>query len=158
MTELDVSWQDLTELPPLPASLTRLLFLACATIKHVVACGITRRCPTHPMDLASENGHIAVLDWWLTNAPELHWSEESMDKASKHGHVAVLDWWASSKVVRPCVVRCKKKWTSCCTELVASQWSSGWRTNELIVVSHHHMACMSNTHAHEIPHQIQITP
>ncbi|ORZ33424.1 hypothetical protein BCR44DRAFT_1438471 [Catenaria anguillulae PL171] len=63
------------------------------------------------MHLASERGHIAVLNWWVAHQDKLplkYWTE-AMDRASalgrwiealrgaaKAGHVHVLDWWLQS--------------------------------------------------------------
>jgi hypothetical protein len=48
------------------------------------------------MDSASDEGHVAVLDWWLKSGFKLKYSKRSLDSASASGHVAVLDWWVNS--------------------------------------------------------------
>ncbi|KAI9351134.1 hypothetical protein DFJ73DRAFT_831714 [Zopfochytrium polystomum] len=53
---------------------------------------------TRAMDLASRNGHLAVLDWWLRHRGrlQLKYSPDAMDDATKAGRIDVLQWWADS--------------------------------------------------------------
>ncbi|KAI8800394.1 hypothetical protein BJ742DRAFT_74491 [Cladochytrium replicatum] len=47
------------------------------------------------MDLASNGGHIKVLEWWKASG-RLKWTSNAMDWASRNGHVDGLEWWKSS--------------------------------------------------------------
>ncbi|KAI8806594.1 hypothetical protein BJ742DRAFT_679974, partial [Cladochytrium replicatum] len=49
-----------------------------------------------PLDRASRNGQVVVLDWWRSTGHELTNSESAMDWTSKQGHEDVLDWWILS--------------------------------------------------------------
>ena len=53
------------------------------------------RAYTHDaMDIASANGDIQVLDWWLRDSGlPLKYSEAALEEASGHNHLAVLEWW-----------------------------------------------------------------
>ena len=50
------------------------------------------------VDEASKNGHIPVLNWWLSSGLVVSYSEASLEGASSGGHVAVLDWWKHSNL------------------------------------------------------------
>jgi hypothetical protein len=50
------------------------------------------------MDLASKNGHVEVLDWWLKRGYRLRYSTSSMDWASENGQMDVIDWWRQSSL------------------------------------------------------------
>ena len=58
------------------------------------------------MDLASRNGHVDVLQWWLDHYKsggrffgkgiKDYYSSRSMYLASKYNHIPVLNWWLNS--------------------------------------------------------------
>jgi hypothetical protein len=52
------------------------------------------------MDLASNGGHIAVLDWWLnkyiTDKLQLKYTSKAVDFASENGHIEILNWWLNA--------------------------------------------------------------
>jgi hypothetical protein len=52
-----------------------------------------------PMDNASLNGHVYILQWWLDSGLTPKYSEAALEHASARGHVAVLNWWKSSKLL-----------------------------------------------------------
>ena len=45
------------------------------------------------LNYASENGHVAILDWFKDSGLEFKYSNYAIDYASRNGHVAVLDWF-----------------------------------------------------------------
>lgn len=49
-----------------------------------------------PMDNASLNGHVHVLQWWLDSGLPLKYSEAALEHASSRGHITVLEWWKAS--------------------------------------------------------------
>jgi hypothetical protein len=50
----------------------------------------------YAMVWASSNGPAAILDWWAKSGLELRYSRLAIEKAKANGHVAVLEWWAKS--------------------------------------------------------------
>lgn len=52
------------------------------------------------MNLASLNGHLRVLDWWVTFGKEsglpLKYSKRAMNLASCYGRFDILNWWFGS--------------------------------------------------------------
>jgi ankyrin repeat protein len=48
------------------------------------------------LTIASCNGHVNVLEWWLKSGLKLKYTEHALILASKYGHVNVLDWWFKS--------------------------------------------------------------
>jgi hypothetical protein len=61
---------------------------------------------TNEIDGASENGHVAVLQWWKDSGLRCRYSSNVMDLASSNGHDVILKWWKISGL--------KCKWTECC--------------------------------------------
>jgi hypothetical protein len=61
-----------------------------------VSSGLELKYTHNSMDLCSGRGHVDVLDWWANSGLQLTYSEDSTDLASKNGRVAVLDWWLKS--------------------------------------------------------------
>ncbi|KAI8799661.1 hypothetical protein BJ742DRAFT_129037 [Cladochytrium replicatum] len=56
---------------------------------------------TVAMDSASENGHVAVLEWWRNSGLELRWTvHRSLGVSSSYGRVDVLEWWLKSGLQR----------------------------------------------------------
>jgi hypothetical protein len=50
------------------------------------------------MDIASNHGHIHVLEWWFQSNLPVIYSAHSLDTASVNDHVNVLDWWLNSSL------------------------------------------------------------
>jgi hypothetical protein len=48
------------------------------------------------IDYASEKGHIDVLNWWLKSGLPLYYTYYAIDNAIKNGHIEVLKWWINS--------------------------------------------------------------
>uniref|UniRef100_A0A6C0E8D7 Ankyrin repeat protein n=1 Tax=viral metagenome TaxID=1070528 RepID=A0A6C0E8D7_9ZZZZ len=48
------------------------------------------------VELASSYGQVAVLEWWKNSGLILYYSDQAMDMASCNGHVEVLEWWKNS--------------------------------------------------------------
>lgn len=57
--------------------------------------GITGHRSAARVDLASENGHVAILDFWFKTG-KMFYSTKAIDAASRNGHVDVLAWWLKS--------------------------------------------------------------
>jgi hypothetical protein len=49
-----------------------------------------------PLEYASANGHIHVLNWWLTSKLQLKYDEKALERASLDGRINVLEWWKDS--------------------------------------------------------------
>ncbi|KAI8806967.1 hypothetical protein BJ742DRAFT_898244 [Cladochytrium replicatum] len=64
------------------------------------------------MDVASDHGHVEVLEWWKSGGPELCWSDEAMCDASTNGHARVLE---------------------CCTRMVANERLSYYTLAMLLI-------------------------
>lgn len=45
------------------------------------------------MDLASENGHIDILDWFKNNGLQLKYTHNAIVQAAANGPVHILNWW-----------------------------------------------------------------
>ncbi|KAI9348937.1 hypothetical protein DFJ73DRAFT_834325 [Zopfochytrium polystomum] len=50
------------------------------------------------MASASENGRVAVLQWWKESGYDLKFTEWAIVAASLNCHIAVLDWWKDSRL------------------------------------------------------------
>lgn len=50
----------------------------------------------HPLDNASKNNNIQVLDWWIKSGAQLPYSSCSIDTASEKGFIDILNWWLNS--------------------------------------------------------------
>ena len=48
------------------------------------------------INYASENGHIAILDWFKNSEFEFKYDEWAINYASENGHIAILDWFKNS--------------------------------------------------------------
>ncbi|CCL99194.1 uncharacterized protein FIBRA_01209 [Fibroporia radiculosa] len=48
------------------------------------------------MDMASNAGHVEVLDWWAHSQLEFKYDRQAIYHASCHGRVEVLQWWLNS--------------------------------------------------------------
>jgi len=53
------------------------------------------------LNWASEQGYVAVLDWWynLTSKSQLKYTRFAIHSASSNGHIAVLDWWKNKSIL-----------------------------------------------------------
>lgn len=49
-----------------------------------------------PMDEASRNGYVSVLEWWKRSGYNLVYSEASLNSATKQSQLDVLEWWKNS--------------------------------------------------------------
>lgn len=59
------------------------------------AAALPREYDEEPLNDASREGHIHVLQWWKTSALPLRYGLV-MDVASSFGHLSVLEWWKNS--------------------------------------------------------------
>jgi hypothetical protein len=48
------------------------------------------------LNIASENGHVNVLEWWKNSGLKFEYSKDVLDLAFKNGHINVLTWWNNS--------------------------------------------------------------
>lgn len=48
------------------------------------------------IDHASKNGYINVLNWWKDSNFDMYYTDHAIDFASENGHIDVLDWWKQS--------------------------------------------------------------
>ncbi|KAI9188166.1 hypothetical protein H9P43_002557 [Blastocladiella emersonii ATCC 22665] len=48
------------------------------------------------LDMASANGHVAVLQWFRESGLAMLYSASAIDGAAREGRIDVLDWWRSS--------------------------------------------------------------
>ena len=48
------------------------------------------------LDITSQNGHIAVLDWFKNSGFEFKYDENTINCVSENGHISVLDWFKNS--------------------------------------------------------------
>ncbi|KAJ1567840.1 hypothetical protein HK096_008472, partial [Nowakowskiella sp. JEL0078] len=93
--ELLTSDCNIPKLSPIRASaeaIIPLLELWKSEIQHLEKTTIRES-----IDIACENGHLVVLEWWIRSGAELCWSEQAARGASSNGHVAVLDWLLATK-------------------------------------------------------------
>ena len=54
------------------------------------------RSSNYGLEVASEYGHVDVLEWWKNSGIFLYYGEDALDKASSNGHIDVLNWWLNS--------------------------------------------------------------
>jgi len=54
------------------------------------------RSSNYGLKVASEYGHVDVLEWWKNLGIFLYYDEDALDKASSNGHIDVLNWWLNS--------------------------------------------------------------
>ena len=57
--------------------------------------GITGHRSAARMDLASENGHVDILDFWFKTG-KVFYTMKAIDAASRNGHIDTLQWWLKS--------------------------------------------------------------
>ncbi|KAJ3362370.1 hypothetical protein GGF32_006205 [Allomyces javanicus] len=59
--------------------------------------GLERKVSLLGVDAATENGHVAVLEWWMRASMALTApSPQALEKARENGHVKVVKWWRES--------------------------------------------------------------
>lgn len=93
-----------------------------------IALGMQPDIPLHFLDIASYDGHLAVLEWYQQQSKlDLAWTSDAMDYASQNGHVAVLDWWKRSGLAM--------KWTYWAMDLASGNGHvavlNWWKKSEL---------------------------
>lgn len=108
-----------------------------------------------PMDHASKNGHIEVLNWWrnyyLLNRDEWNcdlsylYSVKSMDVLSDQGNIELLDWWKNSSF------KCKYSHSSILSasknrNLKVLDW---WKNSGLVMDIDRHVLEIASKNNHE---------
>ncbi|ORZ38515.1 hypothetical protein BCR44DRAFT_1428416 [Catenaria anguillulae PL171] len=59
-----------------------------------------------PIDKASENGHVQILQWWSGGDLRFHFTELALWNAMKNKHKRVIQWWIwSGKVIAPFMLK-----------------------------------------------------
>ncbi|KAI8807993.1 hypothetical protein BJ742DRAFT_678480, partial [Cladochytrium replicatum] len=76
-----------------------------------------------PMELASRNGHAAVIEWWKSSGLELYSCQDAIDLASEGGHVDVLEWLRQSGW--------ELKWTRWVMDLASKNVLEWWKSSGL---------------------------
>ena len=67
-----------------------------AVLEWFKSSGLEFRYSNYAISWASEKGNIVVLDWFKESGFEFKHSQNAIDLASLHGHISVLEWFKKS--------------------------------------------------------------